>query len=61
MVEIRLPKCRLFLTEEEVKHLLKHDPELWETALRRGKVVMRARRRDERQEAIRRRRGGEQA
>jgi hypothetical protein len=49
VIEIRLRKCRLFLTEEEVEHLLKHDPELWETALRRGKVVMRARQRSERQ------------
>ncbi|HHY33919.1 MAG: hypothetical protein GX492_05230 [Firmicutes bacterium] len=49
MIEIRLPKCRLFLTEEEVEHLLKHDPELWEAALKRGKAIMRARQRNARQ------------
>lgn len=49
MIEIRLPKCRLFLTEEEVEHLLKHDPELWAVALKRGKAIMRARQRSERQ------------
>ena len=49
MIEIRLRKCRLFLTEEEVEHLLKHDPELWEAALRRGKAIMRVRQRSERQ------------
>jgi hypothetical protein len=49
MIEIRLPKHRLFLTEEEVQGLLKHDPELWEVALKRGKVITRARQRRERQ------------
>ena len=49
MIEIRLRKCRVFLTEEEVEHLLKHDPELWEAALKRGKAIVRARQRSERQ------------
>ena len=49
MVEIRLPKCRLFLTEQEVEHLLKRDPELWEAALKRGKAILRARQRNARQ------------
>jgi hypothetical protein len=48
MIEVRLPKCRLFLTEEEVQRLLKHDPALWEAALKRGKMITRARRRRER-------------
>lgn len=50
MIEVRLPKCRLFLTEEEVQGLLKHDPELWEAALKRGKAITRARQRRERQQ-----------
>ncbi len=49
MIEIQLPKCRLFLTEEEVQSLLKHEPELWEAALKRGKIITRARQRRERQ------------
>jgi hypothetical protein len=49
MIEIRLPKCRVFLTEQEIESLLKHDPELWEAALKRGKVITRARQRRERQ------------
>jgi hypothetical protein len=49
MIEVRLPKCRVFLTEQEIESLLKHDPELWEVALKRGKVITRARRRRERQ------------
>lgn len=49
MVEIRLPKCRLFLTEQAVEHLLKRDPELWEAALKRGKAILRARQRNARQ------------
>lgn len=48
MIEIRLRKCRVFLTAEEVERLLKHDPELWEAALRRGKAIMRARQRNAR-------------
>jgi len=50
MIEIRLPKHRLFLTEEEVQSLLKHEPEIWEAALKRGKAITRARQRRERQQ-----------
>lgn len=49
MVEIRLPKCRLFFTQQEIESLLKRDPELWEAALRRGKAIMRARAREARE------------
>lgn len=50
MIEVRLPKCRVFLTEQEIESLLKHDPELWEAALKRGKAITRARQRRERQQ-----------
>jgi hypothetical protein len=49
MIEIRLTKCRVFLTEQEIERLLKHEPELWQTALKRGKAITRARQRRERQ------------
>ncbi|MDI7245860.1 MAG: hypothetical protein QME92_00060 [Bacillota bacterium] len=51
MIEIRLPKCRLFLSEAEIESLLKRDPELWEAALKRGKAITRARAREARQAA----------
>jgi hypothetical protein len=50
VIEIRLPRCRIFLTEREIENLLKHDPELWEAALKRGKAITRARQRRERQQ-----------
>lgn len=43
MIEIKLPKCLLVLTEQELQSLLTRDPTLWATALQRGKAVMRAR------------------
>jgi hypothetical protein len=43
MIEIRLKKYRLFLTENELQSLLARDPDLWATAIRRGKAVLRAR------------------
>ncbi len=44
LIEIRLTKCRLFLTEPELIGLLARDPELWKQVIRRGKAVARARR-----------------
>ncbi|MEW6047006.1 MAG: hypothetical protein AB1609_11070 [Bacillota bacterium] len=54
MIEVKLPKCLLVLTEAELLSLLAHDRGLWETALRRGKAVQRARTREARQAARRR-------
>lgn len=47
-IEIKLPGCKVFLTPAEVNRLLLLDPELWETAIRRGKAVLRARAAQER-------------
>ncbi|MHB1255268.1 MAG: hypothetical protein ACYCXI_03480 [Dethiobacteraceae bacterium] len=44
MIEIKLPKCRLLLSERELLSLLAYDPELWALALRRGKAVKRLQR-----------------
>lgn len=41
-IEIRLPKCVLYLTAQEIQSLLKHDMELWKTAIGRGKAFTRA-------------------
>ncbi|MGC9935430.1 hypothetical protein [Priestia aryabhattai] len=40
-VMIKLPKCRVYLTHEEVGELLKNDIRLFELGLRRGKGVHR--------------------
>lgn len=45
MIEVRLPKCLLILTESEFLSLLAHDPTLWGQAIARGKALKRARRR----------------
>ncbi|MBF7084189.1 hypothetical protein IT084_14585 [Desulfallas sp. Bu1-1] len=42
-IEIRLTKCRLFFTEQELQQILQHEPELWQEAIRRGKAFTRAR------------------
>lgn len=42
MLEIKLPKCVLYLTEQELTGLLAKDPELWKTSLKRGKAFTRA-------------------
>lgn len=41
-IEIRLTKCRLYLTEPELVRLLQRDPALWREAIRRGKWARRA-------------------
>ncbi len=51
MIEIRGRRCLLVLDEAEVLSLLPHDPVIWERALRRGKALMRARRREARARA----------
>lgn len=49
LVEIRLPKCRLVLTQGELLDLLARDPDTWQRALERGKAVLRQRRFEERE------------
>jgi hypothetical protein len=44
LIEIRLTKCRLYLTEQELIGLLARDHELWKAAIKRGKAIIRARR-----------------
>lgn len=48
MLEIRLPKCVIYLTEQELQSLLSRDPDLWREALRRGKAFTRSRQTRER-------------
>ena len=36
MIEVKLTKCTLYLTEQEINGLLAQDPVLWEAAIRRG-------------------------
>lgn len=42
-VEIKLTKCTLFLTEQELQNLLSMNPVLWQEAIRRGKFILRQR------------------
>jgi|GEM_PF-1956768 len=41
MIELKLTKCTLYLTEQELNSLLAQDPALWEAAIRRGKAFKR--------------------
>lgn len=49
-IEIKLPGCTVFLLPAEVTRLLQLDQELFATALRRGKAILRARKAQERRE-----------
>ena len=42
MIEVRLTKCLLVLTEDEMRSLLRRDMDLWAEAVRRGKAILRA-------------------
>jgi hypothetical protein len=43
LIEIKLPKCTVFLTPNEIQQLLKHDVDIWKESLKRGKGVLRSR------------------
>lgn len=49
-IEIQLIKCRVFLTQEEINRLLQLDPELFATAIRRGKAILRVRAQEKRRD-----------
>jgi len=48
MIELKLTKCILYLTEQEIKNLLAHDITLWEIAIQRGKAFKRHRQAEQR-------------
>lgn len=41
LIEIKMTKHTLFLTEQELAHLLSLNPELWAAAIKRGKRIKR--------------------
>lgn len=41
LIEIKMTKHTLFLTERELAHLLSLNPELWAAAIKRGKAIRR--------------------
>jgi len=43
MIEIKMPRCLICLTEQEIMDLLKSKPEVWAEALKRGKSIQRQR------------------
>lgn len=51
LIEIKLPKCTLFMSEAELISLLATNPELWKMAVKRGKAILRARRERRRRKA----------
>ncbi|TEB08621.1 hypothetical protein Psch_02187 [Pelotomaculum schinkii] len=42
-IEIKLPKCTLFLLPDELNRLLQQDPDLFAKGIKRGKGILRAR------------------
>lgn len=50
LLELKMTKCTLFLTETEINKLLAQQPKLWETALKRGKGILRNRQHEGRKE-----------
>lgn len=51
-VEIKLPKCTVFLTPQEINGLLRNDPILWKESLRRGKYILRSRKQQQREQDL---------
>lgn len=49
LIEVRMPKCTLFLTHGEMQQLLKHEPVIWRNSLQRGKHIIRSRKQKERE------------
>lgn len=43
LIEIKMPKCTLFFTQQELQQLLARDRDLWVRAIKRGKHILRAR------------------
>ena len=39
LIEIKMPKCTLFFTQQELQQLLARDPGLWAVAIKRGKHI----------------------
>lgn len=54
LIEVKLTRQTLLLTEKEIVSLLAINPELWEVALRRGKGILRVRANGNRQAKMRR-------
>lgn len=49
LLEIKLPKCTVFLTASEMNTLLASNPAIWKESLKRGKHVLRSRKKAERE------------
>lgn len=50
LIEVKLPKCRVFLTPAEIGYLLRKDPDFFATVIGRSKGILRARAARERRE-----------
>jgi len=54
LIEVKLTRQTLLLTEKEIVSLLALSPELWKTAIKRGKGILRVRKNGNRQAKTRR-------
>lgn len=50
-IEIQLPKCKIYLTHEEINGLLQKDLSLFKTALKRSKGIIRHNQQKQRERA----------
>lgn len=53
LVEIKTRRCLLILSEDEIISLLSSNPDIWKTAIQRGKAIRRAKLAQERSKASR--------
>jgi hypothetical protein len=49
LIEIKLPKCTVFLTQNEIQALLRNDVDIWKESLKRGKYILRNRKQKQRE------------
>ena len=48
VIKVKACKCVLYLTDQEVLELLKHDTKIWTKALKRGKAITRSKQQEQR-------------
>ncbi|RDY67297.1 hypothetical protein DXT76_19580 [Halobacillus trueperi] len=49
LIEIKLPGHTVFLTHDEMKVLLRSNPNVWKESIKRGKYILRSRKQKERE------------
>ncbi|MCP3031944.1 hypothetical protein LF817_11365 [Halobacillus sp. A1] len=49
LIEVKLPGHTVFLTQDEMKLLLRSNPDVWQESIKRGKYILRSRKQKERE------------